>query len=332
MSLSAILRNVLLCSAALAVGMAGCGSDDESGGATSGGTTSGGCEPNAACQEYVGTTSECLALTDNSAAPTAGLRMSQLTITQPAVLATGAVAGIVGSAVKLDIDDCNLKGSGTFSWLLQFDNGVLKTGGAKPVTDPRGGFCFVNEMVGGQTVAPILADATVGADGSFSAAMGLDVVVPIYLDAAATSVVLLPLNQARLFNGKLSADKNCIGAFNGKGLDPQNLCLPDEEAGVFSFENGAELEGFITLEQADSVIVDTLGQTLCVLLSGDASQYGTDAPDGTKVCARDANMGIIYQGDWCSTTNAAADASCKDAVKLGAKFAASAVKITGDCN
>lgn len=330
MSLPAILRNVLLCSAALAVGMAGCGSDDESGGTS--GTTTGGCEPDAACQAYVGTTSECLALADNSAAPTAGLRMSQLTITQPAVLASGAVAGIVGSAVKLDIDECHLKGSGTFSWLLQFDNGVLKTGGAKPVTDPRGGFCFVNEMIGGQSVAPILADAAVGADGSFSATMGLDVVVPIYLDAMAKSVVLLPLNQARLFNGKLSADKNCIGTFNGKGLDPQNLCLPDEEAGIYSFENGAELEGFITLEQADTVVVDTLGQTLCVLLSGDAGMYGVDAPDGTKVCARDANGAIVYQGDWCATTNMAADAACKDAVKLGAKFAASAVKITGDCN
>lgn len=330
MSLNAILRNVLLCSAALAVGMAGCGGDDETG--TSSGSSGATCEPDAACKSYVGTTSECLALTDNTGSASAGLRMSQLVITRPPVLATGAVAGIVGGAVKLGIDECHLKGTGTFSWLLQFENGTLKTGGAKPVTDPRGGYCFVNEMVGGQTVAPILVDAPVGADGSFSAAMGADVVVPIYLDAMATQVVLLPLNQARLFGGTLSTDQNCIGDFNGAGLDPTNLCLPDEEAGIYSFNNAAELEGFITLEQADTVIVDTLGQSLCVLLSGDATQYGVDAPDGTKVCARDANAAIVYQGDWCAATNAAADAACKDAVKLGASFAASAVKITGDCN
>ncbi len=36
-------------------------------------------------------------------------------------------------------------------------------------------------------------------------------------------------------------------------------------------------------------------------------------------------------GDWCEATNAAADATCKDAYKLEADFSASAFKINGDC-
>jgi hypothetical protein len=43
------------------------------------------------------------------------------------------------------------------------------------------------------------------------------------------------------------------------------------------------------------------------------------------------NGKIDYQGEWCDATNSAADATCADAVQLGAEFAASAVKINGGC-
>ncbi len=51
---------------------------------------------------------------------------------------------------------CNLDGSGTFSWLLQFDTtaGTLKTGGARPVAEPTTGYSFEEGMVaaGGEHV------------------------------------------------------------------------------------------------------------------------------------------------------------------------------------
>ena len=39
---------------------------------------------------------------------------------------------------------------------------------------------------------------------------------------------------------------------------------------------------------------------------------------------------IVLQGDWCSTTNS--EGGCRDAFRLGGELAASAVKITGDCD
>lgn len=267
---------------------------------------------------------ECVSLTDNASSMKPGLRMSQLTISKPAVLASGTVATIVSGAVNPKVPTCGLSTGGTFNWLLQFDlaTNKLKTGGAKPVTDPTAGYTFLNEMIQGTMVSPVDIDVTV-TNGMFSAAMGVDLIVPIFLDEAATAVVILPLKKGRLFNGQLSTDNNCIGKYNAEGLDPANNCLPDATHPLFI--NGAKLDGHITLEDADAVDVTTLSQSLCVLLSGDPSTYG-DGGAPIERCKR-TNGVIDFKGDWCSTTNMPADAACFDAVQLGADFAASAVKI-----
>lgn len=313
------------------IAMAGCSDSDtntSTGTSTSTASTGGGaaCSPKDPQCNLVA--SDCIALTDNASAAQAGLRMAQITITKPAVLAPGSIVGnIVADGVQMNLDKCNLSGGGTFSWLLQFDTAtsMLKTGGAKPTDDPFGGYCFVTETLGGKDIKAVsVSSGLMG--GAFSAEVG-DVTVPIFLDAGASMFVLLPLKAAKL-TGTLSGDNNCVGAYNAANLDPGNNCLA-EPPDTLQFINAGTLEGYITLEDADTVIVDSLKQSLCVLLSGNAAMYGDGATP--NLCKRDVDGKIEYKGDWCASTNGAADAACADSAKLGADFAASAVKISGDC-
>jgi hypothetical protein len=345
------LSNVILVLSLGGVGAAGalvgCGSDTATGttttttgaggsGSTGSNTTSGGTDPcsppvSASCPQVA--SSACIALVDNSAAKQFTLRMADLTLTAPpSLIASTAIKGIIQNAVTMKLDGCNLSGGGTFSWLLQFDTatGKLTTGGAKPADDPTKGYSFVNEMITQNgtafKIAPITADAAIK-NGDFAIAMGQDVIVPIYLDAAAAGVVLLPLHAAKL-SGKVSADNNCIGKYNSAGLDPAGGCVADDTHPAFigtsdgKANSDGSLDGYITLEEADNVIIDVLKQSLCVVLSGDGTTYG-DQGTPIEKCKRDAGNKIVLQGDWCSTTN---DASCKDAMRLTANFSASAVK------
>lgn len=313
----------------VAMGATGCDGGDDgtggSGGSGTGGSTGGSaadpCE--ASCDANKDVKSECIAITDNAGQGTYGLRMAQLTLEKPAALTNPVVASLIESGVTMNLKDCNLTGEGTFSWLLQFDSaaGTLKTGGAKPVTDPTAGYCFVNEAIGGVDVKPLTVDAKPDADGKFSVDVGGDVVVPIFLDADATQYVLLPLKAAKILNATLSADQNCIGKYNSDTLDPKDSCEPNV---VTRYTDSATLDAYITLEDADGVVIESLGQSLCVLLTGE------NDGGSPKKCPRDAGtMMITSKGDWCSTTDSAD--GCQDAFKLGAQFAASAVKISGDC-
>ena len=300
-----------------AASAAGCGGDEDgSGGATSG--TEDCSQKDPACQGGA-----CVALADNAGKTTFGLRMAQLTVTRPAALTNQLVQSIVGNGVLMNLEQCRLTGLGTFNWLLEFDttSGMLRTGGALPRTDPRQGYCFLDEMVGGFPVQPVTV-AYQGDGGVLSADVG-DIQVPIYTDLAATETpILLPLKAARVTQATLSADNNCMGTYNAEGLLPPDRCLPSRD--IPTFVEGAALEGHIILEDADQVLVEDLNQSLCVVLAGTDAQYN----DNGK-CARDASGAILFKGDYCSTTGS--DGGCQDAVKLGATFAASAVDITGIC-
>jgi hypothetical protein len=89
----------------------------------------------------------------------------------------------------------------------------------------------------------------------------------------------------------------------------------------------------MTLEDADAVIITLLDESLCVLLAGSDPTYITTNSSGVSVCARyGADAGaeagaIIYQGDWCAGTNAAATKSCADSQHVAAAFAAASIKI-----
>lgn len=314
----------------LGAALVGCGDDSSS----SSGTPGASCEIGAGCPAV---TSECIAFADNASKDKFALRISHLTVTQPTALTDPTVSNLLAKGIYLDYPQCTaasgdaiFTGDGTFSWIFEFDKtaGTLRTGGAKLETDPNRGYCFVNETISGFPVAPFTVPVPVGSDGSFATQMTKAVTVPIYTNPDnAAQVILLPLRGVRIFDGKVSADNNCIGTYNGSSLDPNNLCK-EEPGTVPLFVDGAALEGHITLEEADSVLIPELNnRTLCWLLAS------SDHKDMTK-CTRDGSNKITYPGDWC--TGATPDdpgtaGGCGDSVKLSATFAASGATVRTDC-
>ncbi|MEZ4313493.1 MAG: hypothetical protein R3F14_36180 [Polyangiaceae bacterium] len=299
-------------------GTGGTGATGGTGGAGGGGS----CAP--MCAEVENVPSECIALVDNKGLPKFGLRMAQIAFQKPTALTNPLLSGILDSGATMNLPDCNLNGNGNFSWLMEIDTaGAIKTGGGKPVVSPTDGYCFVAQSLSGTAVAPLEStDLTIDGAGLMNMPTGGDVVIPIFLDAAASSYVLMPLKQLRILNAQLSEDQNCVGHYNADTLSPDNGCKPG--GGVTRFTNGGAFDGHVTLEDADAVIVAALNQSLCVLLTGDPGNGQTP-----KKCSRDANGNLIAKGDWCSETNMAG--GCQDALQVTGSFAASGVQINGDC-
>ena len=291
------------------------------------GLPSSGCTPTTpACGS---STSVCVATADASAAPSFGLRVAHLTLTAPKVFAQGAVKSIFDGSTAESLGQCNLQGSGMFNWLLRFDTeaGTLTTGAARPVSDPFSGYTFMDETITlGATsfaIAPVTLSAPVDAACGLTSTAG-DVRLPFFGNLSGTMLTILPLRSLRFFNTHLTPDHNCIGAFNAFGLSPANGCAPD--ATHPAFLDGGQLEAFISLEDADAVLVPPLGESLCLLLTGDSAKYGSGGGGGAN-CKRGAGNAIVFQGDWCSATNQPAAGGCADAVSFAATFAASGTKI-----
>ena len=308
----------------LAMGALGCSSSSTPDSGTAATSTNASCTLTAAgCKPD---TSNCIALTDNRSQPVFGLRISNLRLTAPSALSSGVISTIIANTVGLNYGACSRDtsgtsvfedGMGTFSWLLQFDTkaGTLKTGGALPAADPLAGYCFDDPAR--PAAKAVTTPVSTTASGAFSTSADLDVVVPVYLNASGSSALTLPIRGLR-FDGTLSSDHNCIGAYNVAGLRPADGCAPDREAGLYPFVDGGKLEGFITVADADATaIADMQNESLCVLIAGkDDGQTPKRCPAGQK-------------GDWCSTTNAAG--GCADAFRLAGTFAASGVAVRGDC-
>lgn len=119
------------------------------------------------------------------------------------------------------------------------------------------------------------------------------------------------------------SDTRGIGKFNAAGLDPANGCLSDAQHPAFFPD--AQVVGLINLEKADTIAVDALGQSLCVVISGDAGTYGNGGQPINR-CKRTSGK-INLQGNWCTATNQPASALCNDAVYFAGAFAASGVTI-----
>jgi hypothetical protein len=287
----------------------------------------GACAPGAACMAG---TSTCLAHIDQSTSTTPGFRMAQIAFAKPATFSQGVVANVLQGGVQPNDKACNLQGTGTISWLLRFDTtaGTLETGGAKPVASPSGPYTFDDQMVmqGANTlhVQPVTLTAPLSASCSFDSTPG-DVLIPVFLDAMGTNVVVLPFHSVRLHAATMTADHGCIGRYNAETLSAANSCQPD--ATHPQFTSGGVIDGYMLLEETDRVVIGVVQQTLCVLLSGNATIYGAPGPGGVTVCKRDASNTIVFHGDWCAATNQAATATCFDSVQLNATFAAQAVQI-----
>ena len=298
------------------------GSTAGNGGAAGSGGQADPCALKASCQAVDKT---CVGLVDNTGKTKFGLRMSQLDFTFPVAFTSGIAKQTIEGAVPLDDKTCNQGGTGFFSWLLQPDTAAktVRMGGARPVVDPSMGYSFDDEIIGGLHVQPVVVNDASAPSGNFATAAA-DLVMPIFLNGTGTSFILLPLHQARVTDGSLSSSGNCIGLYNSAGLDPINSCLPDSTHPAFL--TAASVDAYITLEEADGVIVAAISQSLCVLLSGNATMYGTQMGANT-VCKRNSSNVIQFAGDWCAATNAPASPTCSDAVRFAGKFAASSVAI-----
>lgn len=272
--------------------------------------------------------SECLALHDNSQAQDYSLRISQLSVFKPATFKDQFVNATVTQAVTINLPMCNLDGSGTMSWLLNFNEqtNIATFGVAKRADDPSAGYSYVNEIVmtgmNSFLVEPVQYGASIEADGTVVAELVDSINMPIYIGTAQLSFILLPLHKVRIFDTVLSADHNCIGKHNAEGLSPADGCLPNPANMITAFVDGGKIEAYILLEEADDVQMPVASnQTLCVFLSGDASTFGVNGK-----CKR-INGKILFQGDWCSVTNSVGDFNCHDAMAVSVGFAASAVKL-----
>jgi hypothetical protein len=274
--------------------------------------------------------SPCLALADNSGQGTANLRIRKLNVTAPPKLSSAFVqAGVIDKGINLH-NICGESGDGTFSWLFQFDTatGDVTTGGAAPDQTPQStGYCFVNATVGSNKVAPVKVHTTKNSDGSFSTDTIPKLFVPIFAPgntAGTYLTIILPISGAQVKNVTLTNNNNCVGSYNPDAVTPQagGGCT-DDPSSCARWNTAGALGGYITLEDADTVFVPQLSESLCVLLTGGVSVDTTDRNE--KKCGRDSSKAIIPKGDFCSTTNKAG--GCQDSFWLAATLAASAVNI-----
>jgi hypothetical protein len=312
----------------------GCGGGDDPGGG-GGGAAATDCVPTAA-ECYVsgkgGPGAECLAKTDNTGQAKWQGRITQIDVQSPAALAGEFIQEkVIDKGIDLNQPACWEGGDGTFSWLYEIDpsTSTIHTGGALPITDVQAGACMVT-LQGAIAVAPIDAPVTIDADGLGFHAADINVNVPIFISATNTSnPLILPLHQVTL-DAKFNDDShNCIGHFNGSELELVNNCKPDTKAipPQRAWTTAAQLAGYITIDEADQVFIDLAAESLCALLAG----IDFKGPDGYCNTSTKWTAGQKPTGDWCSTTNAAADAGCSDAWQLKGNFSAAAFKITGDC-
>jgi hypothetical protein len=142
--------------------------------------------------------------------------------------------------------------------------------------------------------------------------------VPIFLTASnPTDPIILPIRGAQFQDVTLSSDGNCIGDINQAWYCyGTSSCTDDDLNKCPKWYTGGSVGGYMTLEDADKIVIQTVGQSLCALLVQETAPHCTKA---------ERTMG----GDYCSTSQTSKTAGgCSDSDWLAATFAASAVKIS----
>ncbi|HEY2368725.1 MAG TPA: hypothetical protein VGH87_20150, partial [Polyangiaceae bacterium] len=223
-------------------------------------------------QGTCGDPSTCLPLADNKGKPTYDLRLRRLFITAPTSLGNAVIQNtVVDKGIDLDSPSCGDRGNGAFSWIMRIDptGNSITTGGAPPSPNPKTtGYCFYHYNIGGIDVQPVTSPLSFDDAGAFSTQPITLLNVPIFLspDAGAatpSNVVVLPLRHASIQNATVSADGDCIGAFNPKALD--TTCSIADPSSCSKWHTAGSLGGAITLEDADKVPLTILPETLCAL-------------------------------------------------------------------
>jgi hypothetical protein len=274
----------------------------------------------------------CLATVENQGTTQFGLRVAELAVSSPPALANGPVAAFWSALFGPNLPACALPGRGDTSWLLRFDleQGTLTMGGAAPPAAPSQAYRLLDTAVSqggfGHDVAPITFALSENAQRALTTRTAQDFALPMFFPgngATPTGPFVLTFHALRASEIVISPTHDCIGSYDTAVFDPEAGCQP--KSLHHYYEHGGRLDGWLSLEETDSIEVAALGETLCVALTGDATTYG-DRTTPIARCAR-TNGVIDFQGDWCSTTNGPKTATCSDAVHFVADFAASAVRI-----
>lgn len=265
-----------------------------------------------------GATSSCLPLGDNRGRTVLDYRIRRLNIAAPDTLAAlDFQLKVTIPSIDLRSPECGERGTDTWAWLMRLDRDkkTFTTGGAPPSADPfKLGYCFYNSVRNGTKIEPA-ASVPVRLDQNgtvFSSGASAKLTIPLFVGGDPKALVLLPISDFAVRNVTISADDNCIGAFNPKALN--SACVEDP-ATCSKWKTAGAMAGFISLEDADGVDVSAFQQSLCALLT---------KFKGPK-CPRDGAGKITLEGDYCGTTRKACD--CRDSFWVAATFAASAVRI-----
>ncbi len=263
-------------------------------------------------------------------------RMRLINITAPPNLAMPLVQSAV---VSMGVDlpalpeaggaPCGEDGTGLFNWLMQVDKeaGTMLTGGAPPSADPFDtGYCFLRANILGQPIAPVTVpvEFTPGSNTFSTKVLTGTASIPIFVTASnLSSVVILPISGISLSDVTMSDDGNCIGAVNNNASMPgsNGQCADPAAFGPTScarWHSAGALSGYITLAAADDISIALLGESLCVLLTGDKGANDRCTEAG------------LHMGDYCAGPDGGLGKACSsgDSMWLSAQFAASAVKVT----
>jgi hypothetical protein len=277
---------------------------------------------------------QCLATVENHGEPRFGLRIAELGFSSPASFADqgGVQALLVNLLFAPDLQACGLLGGGDSSWLLGFDlaASTLTVGGAPPPADASSPYALADQTIqqGTRTIAiaPVTYSLSVGADGSFSTTAAQDLQLPMFFPGSGPTEDgphALTLHALTFSNMVVSATHDCIGSYDPAIFDTQKDC--NAGTGATTYVHAGRLEAYISLEEADTLPISTLDETMCALIAGSSSFLDSSGPMST--CARGASGAIAFKGNWCSATNAAATATCFDAARVVATFAASAALV-----
>jgi hypothetical protein len=273
----------------------------------------------------------CLATVENDGKPVFGLRVAELAVSLPRSLSKGVTPSLLDALFGPNLPQCGLSGGGDSSWLLRFDldHQTLTMGGAAPPAKAGQPFALLDVTVSqaGQVyhVAPVTFDL-VASGGGLGTAAPQDFDLPMFFPGSGASLSgpeVLPIHALTASSVVVSPTHDCIGRYDPAVFSPEAGCTPTTIGE--NYVHAGHLEGYLVIEETDGVDVTDFDDTLCVLLSGNAAEYGDDSTGVTR-CKRTHGV-IDFQGDWCAATNSPATATCSDALRFSADFAASAATI-----
>lgn len=281
------------------------------------------CPATAACSSIdastCGSPDTCMPLVHNADRPTKGFRMRKIEFIAPKRMTDPAFqTSIIDLDMELKQPVCGTPGRSGFNWLLDVDrdHGTLLTGSGPPPADMKAGFCFFDKGQGGSETGPVKAKVTFRGD-TFDSEVFPRLDIPILSQGNVNDVVRVPMQSVRFSGVTLSESDDCIGRFQKTALADD--CLPRDLSACAPWATAGAVAGFVTLEDADTVKIADLGQSLCAFLTGSVG------PDGK--CERTGSA-LKAKGDYCSTTGE--PGGCEDSVWIAATFAASAVAVQTD--